>query len=292
MTSRRPPKRRDGKKPRPYVHEKKAFSEDADCDPTLSGVEKAILAVIVKSYNNHEGWSECAYTFLARGAGTTKKVAIRYMRQLVDKGRVFPIIKGTGRASSRWGVNWKFRGSAMVREVNGGEAIADCRGPQDVTSRGPQNVTPPSVTLGTSEPRRGPQAGTQTPFIPLRGNKRPTDGAAAVPLRAAAPAVAKSYVATVIEAMVEDGSTLWLDMEAMDGRSLMLDFVIDCPDAAAREAGLNSLRIFCAAAGVREDLDDPSELIGARVRIDGYSTRNVRVTSAPANDHQDLEDAA
>ncbi|MER9422606.1 hypothetical protein NKI88_09125 [Mesorhizobium sp. M0317] len=159
--------RKGGKHGGPFAWQKLAFAEDLEADPTLSGVQKGLIGTIAKNYNNRTGQSECSLTFLAAAVGTTKKVVARYAHIIVASKRVSIVKPGAGRASTKWSVNWWFRGSGYVRLKNDGKPIFDCR---DLSSESPKasplespKMSPSGGDVpGDSKPRRVPRVGDQT----------------------------------------------------------------------------------------------------------------------------------
>ncbi|RJG44924.1 hypothetical protein D3Y55_12030 [Mesorhizobium sp. DCY119] len=263
-----------------------AFLEDANEDSSITDATYRVLQKIVAAFNRKNGYSECARTFIVDRVPISVKTVQRARKALLADGRISIVREPAGRASTRYGVNWWFRGADTVRSSNFGKPILDCRTHSVegtfVSHQNDNNVP--------SSNRRGDMMSPK-PFLPLKGKERAISDAGALPLRAAPRAMAMPYVAVVTEAVVEAG-TLWLSMAATDGSELMLDFVVDNPNDAVREIGLGRLRVFCAAAGVREDVKDADELVGARVSIFDYGTEAVRVMAAPATDAHTHEKAA
>jgi hypothetical protein len=107
--------------------DKLAWREDLQEDPTISDVQKRIVSVIAKHWNGETMHAECSLTFLAAGAGTTKKVAHKYLPTLIESGRISIKRKATATESTLWALNWYYRGSAWVRLNNAGNPVLDCR---------------------------------------------------------------------------------------------------------------------------------------------------------------------
>ena len=169
------------KPPRIYTHQKLAFQQDLQADPTLTNVQKGLITTIATNYDPTEGHSPVSVSFMARGAGTTAKVAKRYAKDLPNTGRVAVKRKGEGTRPTWWNVNWFFRGSAYVREQNRGP-IVDCRKPLVVPAESPSTEalvvpkkSPPTRdTPGTTRAASGPRAGTESPLFPYGEIKVPT----------------------------------------------------------------------------------------------------------------------
>ncbi|EAB6718150.1 hypothetical protein DUP91_27935, partial [Salmonella enterica subsp. enterica] len=126
-----------------------------------------MISVIAKHWDNAKLQAECSLTFIAVGAGTTKKMAARYAASLVASGRVVLKQKPTYTQSTLWDVNWWFRGSAYVRRLHGGNPVLDCRKgvPQACRGESPtgaQGESPTDAQRGVPQRCQGvPQAGDQ-----------------------------------------------------------------------------------------------------------------------------------
>ncbi len=122
--------------------DKLAFREDLQSDPTLSDLQKRMISVIATHWDGRAMHAECSLTFIAAGARTTKKMVNKYADSLVASGRVSIERRATYTESTLWAVNWWFRGSAWVRQSNGGMPILDCRqqSPTDAHEESPANA--------------------------------------------------------------------------------------------------------------------------------------------------------
>lgn len=107
--------------------DKVAFYEDMAADPTLTDLEKRLVAVVATNWSNERMAAECSRSFLAVGAGTVVDVVKRYTKTIVASGRVSIKRPATRTSATIWDVNWWFRGSAWVRANNGGSPIPDIR---------------------------------------------------------------------------------------------------------------------------------------------------------------------
>lgn len=139
--------------------DKLAFFEDLATDPTLSDLQKRMIGVIAKNWQQDTGHSECSLTFIATGAGTTKKMAAKYAASLIDSGRVAKKQGATYTTSTLWTVNWFFRGSAWTRANHDGKPILDCRQESPSVAQGES----PGVAQGGSA--GGPLAGGPIPSL-------------------------------------------------------------------------------------------------------------------------------
>lgn len=152
------------------AQDKLAFREDLQSDPTLSDLQKRMISTIATHCDGERMAAECSLSFIAAGAGTTKKMAAKYSKSLVESGRVTVARAATFTGSTLWTVNWWFRGSAWVRAGNGGQAIMDCRAqsPTDAHGESPTDAedSPPGLHMGVPQRCQGgvPQAGDQ--FLP------------------------------------------------------------------------------------------------------------------------------
>lgn len=145
------------------VEDKIAFREDLQVDPTLTDLQKRMISVIATHWDNTKMHAECSLTFIARGAGTTKKMVHKYAASLTASGRVSVKREATYTTSTLWAVNWWFRGSPMTRENNGGRPVFDCRkvspsithgeSPTDAQGESPKTSSPPELAV----PRVGDQ---------------------------------------------------------------------------------------------------------------------------------------
>ena len=139
--------------------DKTAWREDLQEDTTLTDLQKRMISVIAKHWDNGTMSAECSGSFIAVGAGTTEKMVKKYKQTLIDSGRVSIVRPATYTTSTLWDVNWWFRGSAYIRHTNGGEPIIDCRKVVPNTAHGGSPDVPgggPQACMGG-----GPQAGTQ-----------------------------------------------------------------------------------------------------------------------------------
>jgi hypothetical protein len=180
------------------VADKIAFREDLATDPTLTDKQKAMVSVIATHWDNATLRAECSLTFIAAGAGTTKKVVSKYVPALLASGRISKVADPTYTTSTFWTVNWWFRGSAWVRHNNGGKPVLDCRkesphsaqresptathreSPNDAQGGVPQRCQSPSTA--------SPPAGGLIPILTDRdigapSGARPDGGAQGAPVK-------------------------------------------------------------------------------------------------------------
>ncbi len=101
--------------------------KDANEDSRLKGVPLQFFNKLCDSYNWKNGYAECSRSFVTDRVPISRNGVIRAERKLVDQGRVTILRKGTGRASTRYGINWYYRGADRIRANNGGQPIHDCR---------------------------------------------------------------------------------------------------------------------------------------------------------------------
>lgn len=276
------------KPPRIYAHQKLAFQQDLQADPTLTNVQKGLITTIATNYDPAEGHSPVSVSFMARGAGTTAKVAKRYAKDLPGTGRVAVKRKGEGTRPTWWNVNWFFRGSAYVREQNGGPVV-DCRKPLEVPKKSPYaealvvpKASPPmSDAPGTTRAASGPQAGTQSHLFPYGEINVPTP-APAPGLSAAPGGVGKSAFArsvnriltmTIVRAEVtpcNGKTTLELDLEEdsdeADGGAIYEErIIVESPSQREQEAGQERYQDLLFALDREPPEEDIEELVGARL---------------------------
>jgi hypothetical protein len=140
---------------RVQAKDKLAFHEDLLLDPTLSGLAKRMISVIAQNWDGSKMSSECSLSFIAAGAGTTKRMVGKYADRLIASGRVSVVQQATFTASTLYSVNWWYRGSTWVRQGNNDMPITDCRlSPlrcQSTVGEGvPQEVWSQSPTQGTN----------------------------------------------------------------------------------------------------------------------------------------------
>ncbi|MEF2555532.1 hypothetical protein VQ044_04485 [Aurantimonas sp. C2-5-R2] len=145
------------------VSDKNAWREDLQEDPTLTDLQKRMISIVARNWDNSTMRAECSGSFIAVGAGTTEKMVKRYKQSLIDSGRVAVKRAATYTTSTLWNVNWWFRGSAYIRHTNGGEPILDCRKvvPSDAQEVVPSDAQGGSPGLRGGQPWGGPQVGTQ-----------------------------------------------------------------------------------------------------------------------------------
>jgi hypothetical protein len=161
--------------------DKTAWREDLQEDSTLTDLQKRMISIIAKHWDNATMQAECSGSFIALGAGTTEKMVKKYKQSLIASGRVTVKRAATYTTSTLWDVNWWFRGSAYVRHLNGGEPIPDCRqvvptNAQGVAPNTARGVVPTDAGGGSPGlPGGGPQAETQ--LLPKGSDRRPNGAA-------------------------------------------------------------------------------------------------------------------
>jgi hypothetical protein len=146
--------------------DKLSFSQDLQSDPTLTDLQKRMISVVATHWDNDRMAAECSLSFIAAGAGTTKKMVNKYALTLAESGRVSIKRAATYTASALWDVNWWFRGSAWVRHTNGGKPTVDCRKESPNAAAVCSDEESPNVAIGGPPVLRGgvPQAGDQFPL--------------------------------------------------------------------------------------------------------------------------------
>lgn len=147
--------------------DKLAFREDLQSDPTLTDLQKRMISTIATSWDNERMHSECSLTFIAAGAGTTKKMAHKYSSTLTTSGRVSIKSLATHTAPTMWDVNWWFRGSAWVRHNNGGQPSVDCRKvyPADADEESPRRAQEGvPQAYGGESPKRGTNSSSKEEY--------------------------------------------------------------------------------------------------------------------------------
>jgi len=112
---------------RPYPWEKIAFLEDANEDSTITSSTFRVLQKIVAAFNRRDGFAKCARTFIVDRVPVSVKTVQRATKALLDQGRITIVGVPKGRAPTRYGINWWFRGADKVRAANGGMPIRDVR---------------------------------------------------------------------------------------------------------------------------------------------------------------------
>jgi hypothetical protein len=154
--------------------DKLSFSQDLQSDPTLTDLQKRMISVVATHWDNDRMAAECSLSFIAAGAGTTKKMVNKYALTLAESGRVSIKRAATYTASALWDVNWWFRGSAWVRHTNGGKPTVDCRKESPNAAAVCSDEESPNVAIGGPPVLRGgvPQAGDQFPS--QDGDRRPS----------------------------------------------------------------------------------------------------------------------
>lgn len=68
--------------------DKTAWREDLQEDTTLTDLQKRMISVIAKHWDNATMQAECSGSFIAVGAGTTEKMVKKYKQSLLASGRV------------------------------------------------------------------------------------------------------------------------------------------------------------------------------------------------------------
>lgn len=124
------------------AEDKLAFREDLQSDTTLTDLQKRMISTIATRWDNSVMHAECSLSYIATGAGTTKKMVNKYAPTLAASGRVSKKRDHTHTDSTLWDVNWWYRGSAWVRVSNGGKPISDCRkmSPKDAHDESPSDA--------------------------------------------------------------------------------------------------------------------------------------------------------
>ncbi|MFB2553704.1 hypothetical protein [Ensifer soli] len=277
MSSRRSFKRKGAKRPRPYAHEKLAFAQDLESDPTLSSVQKGLIGTIAKNFDNQKGSSACSLTFMANATGTTKKVVSKYLPAIVRSGRVSILQKGAGTAPTLWDVFWWFRGSGWVRAANGGKPILDCR---DLTSESPRTspLASPKMSpqkgdaLGDAKVASVPQVGDQTLLFPLgeiKGTHAPAPGhgLAAGPAQCGVQKVLSMVIVAAEVATADGDTTLTVILrDVSDGIEHEDNFIIESASERRQVEGQRRFEALRHAADI-DDIDDASDLIGLKLDV-------------------------
>lgn len=252
---------------RPYAYEKSAFLEDANEDSSITAAALRVLQKICAAYNRKLGYAECARTFIVDRVPISIKTVQRVKKLLLEQGRIFIVREPLGRASTRYGVNWWFRGADKVREGNAGKAILDCRIPHvEGTSVSSVEETFVSPDLDMNVPpndRRGDMMSSK-PIIspPKGGTNNPTCGKPGARLTAA-PVCARGEVLKIVEAEVLQnlGDTLLaIHTETKDGTGDIIQIVVESNIEARQNRGQETLKQLSIA--LDKTIDDLDVLIG------------------------------
>lgn len=268
----------------PYAWEKAAFLEDANEDSRITSAAFRVLQKICTAFNRKHGYAECAKTFIIDRVPISGKTVQRARRLLLAEGRIFIVRDPAGRAATRYGVNWYFRGADTVRENNDGLPVLDCRTllVEGTSVSGLKTVegtsaSPENDNNVPSKPRR---VDTMSPKPFLSSKKKESALSFSTALPEKLKASPDSMVASVIGAAVE-GGTLYLELrdegEVGTKAEVTLYFTVDGTDDDA----LNSLRLFADAAGMAPEIDTPEQLLGARLTINGYNEGEPSFARAP-----------
>lgn len=255
---------------RPYAWEKAAFLEDANEDSQITAATFRVLQKICAAFNRKGGYSECARKFIVDRVPINVKTVQRARRILLDEGRISIVRKHSGQSSTRFGVNWYFRGADKVREENGGMPIFDIRlvGNEGTLASAPTLV---EGTFATTEMEpnvpsmaRRVDIVSPKPFLPLKGKEKAIGASGALPLRAASGAMAAwrlvKIVATDLK-LVKDDNYLLADLVGVPGGELhgKLTICLEASNKATQDEGQEQFGILRRVLGV-SDIDAPEEL--------------------------------
>ncbi len=251
---------------RPYAYEKSAFLEDANEDSSITAAALRVLQKICAAYNRKLGYAECARTFIVDRVPISIKTVQRVKKLLLEQGRIFIVREPLGRASTRYGVNWWFRGADKVREGNGGKPILDCRiPPVEGTSVSSVEETFMSPDLDMNVPpsgRRGDMMSSKPIILPLKGKNNPTCGNPGARLTAA-PVCARGEVLRIVHAEVlkDRGDTLLaIHTETKEGTGDIIQIVVESNIEALQNRGQETLKQLSIA--LDKTIDDTAVLIG------------------------------
>lgn len=269
---------------RPYAWEKSAFLEDASEDSLISDAAFRVLQKICTAYNRKAGYAECARTFIVDRVPVSIKTVQRARKLLLSLGRIFIVREPLGRASTRYGVNWYYRGADIVRAENGGEPILDCRFQSvagTLVSSLEGTLTPPcNDTNVPPTARRGDTMSPKPIILPFKGK----NNTSASPTHALSGGVARAGgVVKVVAADVlhERGDMiLALHLEDEDGEQDILQIIVESSDPNKQDKGqqqLEKLTIACSMSRI----DSGEELIGHSF----IPTANGDFLPVPANEN-------
>ncbi|MGC0052193.1 hypothetical protein ACNSPG_03890 [Brucella pituitosa] len=251
---------------RPYAYEKSAFLEDANEDSSITAAALRVLQKICAAYNRKLGYAECARTFIVDRVPISIKTVQRVKKLLLEQGRIFIVREPLGRASTRYGVNWWFRGADKVREGNAGKAVLDCRIPHvEGTSVSSVEETFVSPDLDMNVPpndRRGDMMSSKPIILPSKGKNNPTCGKPGARLTAA-PVCARGEVLKIVHAEIlkdRADTVLAIHTETKDGTGDIIQVVVESSVKDRQDRGQEQLKRISIA--MDKAIDDPADLIG------------------------------
>ncbi|KAB2801027.1 hypothetical protein F9K87_06225 [Brucella anthropi] len=255
---------------RPYAYEKAAFLEDANEDSTLSSAALRVLQKICAAYNRKAGYAECARAFIVDRVPISVKTVQRVKRVLLQSGRIFIVREPIGRASTRYGVNWWFRGADKVRKANDGLPVLDCRipalGGTSVSSVEGTFTTPDIDTNVPPTVRRGDMMSPKPIISPQSGTNNPTS---ASHMRALAGGMARAGGEVEVKDahLIRSGADtiLAIHIEHKDGSGDIITIVTESDSAERQTDGQRQLERMSIATNIT--IEQPSDLIGARFVI-------------------------
>lgn len=257
---------RNDKALRPYAWEKAAFLEDANEDSLITGATFRILQKICAAYNRKAGYAECARTFIVDRVPVSTKTVQRAKRLLIEQGRIFIAREHIGRASTRYGVNWYFRGADTIRENNGGKPVFDCRNNiVEGTSASTLEGTFMSPDIDMNVPltvRRGDMMSPK-PINKPQGGFINTSAPHAHGLTASAACAGENVKVVAADLINSDGDTiLAIHIEAEDGEHDILQIIVESANSQKQEDGQKQLNRLSIVTGIT--INEPSDLLGAR----------------------------
>lgn len=132
--------------------DKLAFREDLQADPTLTDLQKRMISVIAQNWDGESMHSECSLSFIAAGAGTTKKMVNKYAPSLVASGRVSVKRAASFTESTLWEVSWFFAAALGFAASVAGRLRTVGSSPPAMHKQ-----SPPALPMGTPPPLPVPQ---------------------------------------------------------------------------------------------------------------------------------------